>query len=113
MKNLLFFSIFFLILGSQTFAHPPSKIDITYDNQSKILKAIITHPVSNLNNHYISKVDVALNGKEIVEQKISFQDSNSTQAVEYYIPDTKSGDVLSVEAYCSISGKLTEKITIK
>jgi hypothetical protein len=53
------FSAFYLA----AYAHPPSDITITYDPASKILRAVIIHNVSNPQNHYIKKVDIALNGK--------------------------------------------------
>ena len=104
-----------LILLSQTenaYAHPPSDIIITFDPETKILNAVIMHSVSNPHNHYINKVDIALNGQEIIEHKISRQDNNVSQTVSYLIPDAKAGDTLSVEAYCSISGKLKKEIKV-
>ncbi|MFA6216743.1 MAG: hypothetical protein WDL87_03720 [Candidatus Omnitrophota bacterium] len=104
--------LFFLGISTLAYAHPPSDIAITFDPASKILQAVITHPVSNPENHFINKVDIGLNGKEIVEHKISKQDNNSTQTVSYLLPDVKLGDTVSVEAYCSISGKLEKEIKI-
>lgn len=46
-----------------------------------------------------------LNGKEIIE--------HTTQTVIYLIPDIKDSDVISVEEYCSISGKLQKETTVK
>jgi len=113
MKKLIFFFIFFSFLSSFSYAHPPSDIVINYDNQSKVLKAEIVHNVSNPQTHYISKVDISLNGKEIIEHKISSQDNNLNQRVSYTIPDAKKGDILEVEAYCSVSGKLTKNIKVE
>ena len=101
-----------LMSVSMAYAHPPSDIKITFDQKTKMLQAVIVHNTSNPVRHYIKKVDVGLNGKEILEHNISRQDNNQTQIVAYYIPDVKAGDMLSVEAYCSISGKLTKEIKV-
>lgn len=108
---LVLFFVFFLC--TVAFAHPPSDIQITFDPATKILKAVIIHNVSNPTNHYIAKVDVGLNGKEILSQKISRQDNNNDQTVSYLIPDALPGDKISVEGYCSISGKLEKEIEVK
>ena len=100
-------------LSSTAYAHPPSDIKITYNSGIKILRAIITHSVSDIKKHFINKVDVALNGKEIIKHYISRQDNNDTQTVSYLIPDVKPGDTLSVEAYCSISGRLKKEIKVE
>jgi len=104
---------FVVSFSGLAFAHPPSDIQITYDLSTKILKAVIRHNVSNPANHYIAKVDVGLNGKEIISQHISRQDNNTDQAVSYLIPDALPGDKISVEGYCSISGKLEKSIEVK
>jgi hypothetical protein len=112
MKKIALLSGFyiFFVLSAQAFAHPPSDIKITFDPQTKILNAVIFHGVSNPSAHYIKKVDVGLNGKEIIEQSISRQDNFNTQTVTYFIPDVKTGDLFSVEGYCSISGKLEKQL---
>lgn len=115
----LFKSLFILggslILLNQTedaYAHPPQDIIITYDPDTKILQAVIIHNVSNPEKHYIKKVNVSLNGLHIIEHKISKQDNNTSQTAAYLIPDAKSGDTVSVEAYCSISGEMEKQITL-
>ena len=95
------------------YAHPPSDIKITYDPGSKTLTAVIFHNVSNPSSHYIKKVNVALNGKEIAVLEFTHQDNNETQTVKYAVPAAQEGDALSVEAFCSISGKLAKEIKIK
>ena len=102
-----------IIVPSISYAHPPSEIKITYDSATKMLTAVIYHNVSNSASHDIKRVDVGLNGKEIVSHLISRQDNNLTQSVTYLIPDAKSGDTLSVKAYCSISGELERKIKVE
>ena len=110
-KIVLSFGFFvFFVLSAVAYAHPPSDIKITFDPKTKMLNAVIIHDVSNPSKHYIKKVDVALNGKEIIEQSISQQDNFDSQTVSYLIPDAKAGDVLSVEGYCSISGKLVKQL---
>lgn len=115
MKRIVAFLIVFVFAAaiSTAYAHPPSDITITFDAKTKILQAVIMHNTSNPASHYIKKVDVGLNGKEIIEHTVSKQDNNESQTIIYLIPDVKDGDVISVEAYCSISGKLQREITVK
>lgn len=110
MKTIIMFSILSFFISSAAYAHPPSDIKITYDSKAKILTALIMHNVSDVKKHYINKIDVGLNGKEIINQAISQQDNGISQKVSYLIPDAKAGDKISVEAYCNISGKLEKGI---
>jgi len=110
---LAFLILFILLVAVPTaYAHPPSNILLNFDSKTKILQAVITHNTSNPLNHYIKKVGVGLNGKEIIEQSISGQDNFESQTVSYLIPDIKDGDVLSVEGSCSVSGKLKKEIKV-
>jgi hypothetical protein len=109
---LIAIALVFCAMGTAAYAHPPSDIQITFDPGTRMLRAVILHNTSNPLKHYINKVDVGLNGQEVIEQKISRQDNNDSQTVSYFIPDAKNGDVLSVEGYCSISGKLKKEITL-
>jgi hypothetical protein len=102
-----------VFIFSVAYAHPPSDIIISYDAKTKILQAVIKHNVNNPESHFIKKVDVGSNGEEIIEHKISRQDNFASQTVSYLIPDAKVGDTISVEGYCSISGKFKKEIVIK
>ena len=115
MKKKTVLLVLFLCLVSVgiAYAHPPRDIKISYDPATKMLTAVIIHDTSNPLGHYIKKVDVGLNDREIIQQVISRQDNNDSQTVSYLIPDANSGDRLSVEGYCSISGKLKKGITVK
>ena len=113
-KKIVFLTMILgLFLSSVAYAHPPSDIKITFDLATKMLTAVIYHNVSNPLKHYIKKVDVGLNGKEILTQMISREDNNLTQTVTYLIPDAKPGDTISVEGYCSISGNLTRETKVE
>jgi len=111
-KVTVFFLLIFLAVATSAYAHPPSDIKITFEPATKMLQAMIVHNTNNPDKHYIKKVDVGLNGKEIISHTISKEDNNETQTVSYMIPDIKDGDVLSVEGYCSISGSLRKEITV-
>ncbi len=115
MKRLTVFILFcfFVSFSPLAYAHPPSDIVISYNPETKIVDAVINHPVAIPENHFIKKIDVGLNGKEIIEHQISRQDNNATQTVAYLIPDAKIGDTISIEAYCSISGKLEKEIRVE
>ena len=110
---LLLIVLFFIITCLPLYAHSPVRIDISYDAGTKMMTAVIHHPVSDTNAHYINKVIVKLNGKKIIEQRISRQDKNRTQTVKYRIPGSKPYDTISVDAYCSIGGRLTNRMTLR
>lgn len=114
MKNkiVFIFAACMALSFSLVYAHPPSDIAVTYDPASKVIIAIIYHEVSNPENHYIKKVDIGLNGSEIATLDFSKQENNATQPVKYQLENISPEDVISVEAYCSINGKLRKEIKV-
>jgi desulfoferrodoxin (superoxide reductase-like protein) len=111
-RFLLLAGLVVLLAAQAAWAHPPAKIDIVYDAEGKVLAAVVTHPVDNPAAHFIRKINVSLNGEEIIRHEISRQDSANTQTVTYRVPDAKSGDTISVEAYCNLDGKLGKDVTV-
>jgi hypothetical protein len=77
------------------------------------LTATITHEVVDPISHYIELIEITINGRRVLEHKISGQDNSAKQYVRYGLPDVKDGDAVSIKAYCSLNGTLTEKITIQ
>lgn len=112
-KTFLFFVCFVLVMSSAAWAHPPELVTVTFDPETRIVSATITHPVNNPEKHYIFKVDVAVNGVEIIDQKISRQSDPMQEKVVFRIPDVKAGDTITVEAYCNISGKGVGAVEVK
>ncbi|NQT75195.1 MAG: hypothetical protein HQ566_01600 [Candidatus Omnitrophica bacterium] len=110
---LLIFISIFILSGTSAYAHPPSNIKVEHSSESRMLTIIVTHPVKNVEKHFIKKIDIGLNGKEILSHKIKKQDNNEYQFAVYMIPDAKIVDRITVEAYCSISGKLKKEIDVK
>jgi desulfoferrodoxin (superoxide reductase-like protein) len=112
MKKLAILLCGLLALSTAAFAHPPSDIKIQFDDKLNTLTAVIEHPVSNPDTHYIKKIDIGLNGKEIETLTFTEQDNNAAQIVIIALPQATKGDVLSVEAYCNQSGKLEKEIKV-
>ncbi|MDD5081424.1 MAG: hypothetical protein PHC58_05495 [Candidatus Omnitrophica bacterium] len=115
MKKSFFVLVFAgcLLFQGIVFAHPPSKIDITFDKKTSTLKAVIYHSTSNPARHYINKVDIGINGKEVMSDNITNDADKMKQIVTYKMSQIKTGDVVSVEGYCSISGNRTASINIE
>ena len=113
MKKIALILCGLLLVSAQAFAHPPSDIKIKFDNRTKTLTADIKHAVGNPLNHYIKKVDIELNGKEIQTLNFNRQETSAGQTLKLVIPEAQAADFLSVEGYCSLSGKLKKQIRIK
>lgn len=113
MKKTALFLCGLLILSATAFAHPPSDIKIQFDPVTKTLAAVVKHRVSNPKTHYIYKIDIGLNGKEVKMLPFKQQETSTGQTVSLVIPEVKKGDTLSVEGFCNLSGKLKKEIRIK
>ncbi|MBU1061488.1 MAG: hypothetical protein KJ952_02040 [Candidatus Omnitrophica bacterium] len=109
-RILCFILLFLLATTSLSYAHPPSDIILEYDFETGLCSVVIMHNVENPQAHFIKKVSIALNGQEIISHSISLQDEFDMQVLGYIVPDVRKGDTLSIEAYCSISGKMKKEL---
>ena len=112
MKKIVLLLCGLLVASAAAFAHPPSDIMIQFNEKTKTMTAVIEHRVSNPLTHYIYKVDIGLNGKEINSLRFKKQATNREQFATMPLPGVKKGDVLSVEGYCNLSGKLKKEIKV-
>ena len=112
MKKIALLLCGILIASATAFAHPPSDIKIQFDVKTQTLNAVIMHRVSNPLTHYIYKVDIGLNGKEVKSLSFKQQATNREQLATAVLSGVKKGDSLSVEGYCNLSGKLEKEINV-
>lgn len=111
MKNIFIILVVCLFLPVQAFAHPARKITLSISDKTLNIK--ITHKVNNSQKHYINRITVYVNKKNIIQQKFSAQISDTEQVVFYTIPSLKIGDIIVVETNCSRFGKRKKSITIR
>lgn len=106
--------LFFVVCStSSAYAHPPREITVSFDAETSTVHAVIVHRVSNPASHYIEKVDIGINGEEIAELTFEEQETSREQTISYELPHVTSGDTISVEGYCNLSGKREEELTVE
>lgn len=102
-----------LIISSLLLAHPASKVEISFNTESKVLELSFSHKVKNVESHYIEEVKVELNGEEIILQSIASQENLEGSTLMYKIPEAKVGDEIEVITKCNKFGKKKAKLTIE
>ncbi len=114
MKRTIFAMIVIVLLTAQTVsAHPPTNVHLSYDKYTKMLKIKISHAVTDPRSHYIEEVTVAVNGDIVLRHTLKMQDTDSSQFLQYTLPDVKPRDRIRVHAHCSSFGKKFKEMTIK
>ena len=101
-----------LIFLTQTaYAHPPSGISIAYKESTQAFTATINHRVSG-KGHFINKIKVMLNGKEIQSKTFAFQNNKRIVSFTFPEPVYMLGDVLTIEVSCNRTGPSTKDFSI-
>ena len=112
MKALFTCMCLICMMLSVAHAHAPSGLVLEYDVEEHLLTVMVMHSVAKINNHYINKIEVALNGDKIITQQIDSQSSPESQDVQYIIVDAEIGDEINVTAHCNIIGIKSAKLTV-
>lgn len=112
MRVKLFFALIVLLLSVSIIAHSPSLMNASFDYKTKILKVTVKHPVKDIEEHYIEKITVELNGRLIIQQNFKSQTNKLRQEVSYTIIDAEIEDMIVIKAYCNISGRKSFTIIV-
>lgn len=102
---------FLAILSLPCLAHPPSNVVVYYNGENQTLKVTVTHQVSTPASHYIYKIAVNKNGKEILKEEYKGQPSSSTFNYNYPL-NASPGDLIKATAYCVLAGSKSTEIVI-
>lgn len=111
--SFIIFTIVFLLLSISLMAHPASIVTASYDKAENALLISFKHQVKNNADHFISEVVVLRNKKEIISQKLSYQDTADGGALIYKINDLKPKDKLEIVTTCNKVGKKSQTLDIK
>jgi desulfoferrodoxin (superoxide reductase-like protein) len=102
-----------LVFSLVSYAHPPTKIDTNFNNEDKILKVEVHHPVLAPENHYIKGIEVYLNDNLKIIQKFDSQLSKESQKAGYFLFEAKKGDIIKIKAYCNKHGDKTATLIVQ
>lgn len=106
--------VLIIVFGSiGIFAHPAENVTLKYDKETCMLSIRIVHNSKDYNKHFIEKVWVSVNKKNIVKQDFSSQDDLEGLQLQYKIFNLKKGDRISVDTKCNIFGKQFASIEIE
>ena len=92
-------------------AHTPGPMTLEYDADSDILTVTVIHVTADVNSHYIYEIVIEKNSVQVDVQTYTDQ-SDSSQVVETFTIAAIDGDVLAAIAKCSVSGQVTNQITV-
>ena len=109
----LILTLIMLIGMSVLLAHPPSSILVSFDKAKSLLEVSFKQNVQDTATHYIEKIDVKVNKKAILMQKLNSQDSKDGGMVYYKVIDLKVGDMVTATGTCNKFGSKTETYEIK
>ncbi len=110
MKKILIIACF-LLLAKTGLAHQPQSIAATYDSKAKSLAIKIEHSTQNRKEHFVRRVIIRLNDKEIFSKNFFFQSSNT--GIEMDIPlDAKPEDQVTIFAYSEKGGILDQSFAV-
>jgi hypothetical protein len=97
-------------LISPASANPPTEMSLSYNEQSRDLSVVITHPVPDPQVHYIKNVIVSINGKMVNDSQYTRQPTPDIFTYTYPLV-TVPGDEIEVTASCVLSGSLSRQFT--
>ncbi len=101
-----------LFVTATIIAHPPSGMELSYDNETKILEVLVKHNVGNPRNHFIGEVTIINDDKQMILHQLTKQEDANSIMFQYRLPNAEQGMVLQVTAKCNRVGSISKEIDI-
>jgi hypothetical protein len=102
--------LFFASVQMPVQAHTPSSMTLSYDEGTQTLLVTVSHSVSG--DHRIAQIQVWKNDVSVNTRNYDSPQETTSGMDDTFMVTAGSGDVLKVTATCSISGSVTEEITV-
>jgi len=103
--------ILLVSLGGMAAAHPPSRMQLTYQEQTGELEVDISHDVADPATHFVQEVVIRKNGVVLSEEKYTSQPSGDLFTYRYQVV-LSPGDEVTAGADCNLFGSVTARLTI-
>jgi len=113
MKKIIIVSAFLLtFFASNSFAHAPAGVDLSYDLENQVLKVTVKHVTQAVRKHYIRKIEVIKNDEKPIDLYLYWQKDNAVITEEIKVK-AEVGDILNVSASCKQGGSTTASLTVE
>lgn len=114
MKKIILTLLMTAIVPFMLMADPPKKVTVTYNKENSTVKVVVFHPVAaNSTTHYVKKITIKVDGKEVKTFNETKQDNSKTDTREVVLKGIKPGSFIEAEADCSIMGSKKGKIKVE
>jgi len=111
MKKIILLSLLTLI-SALALAHPAGAQNLRWDAKTNYLYVSYDHSVKNPADHFIQSVVIQVNGKTIITQLLTLQDTNQGGALVFKLPGMKKNDKIVMVSDCNKGGKKTSSIKV-
>ncbi|MDD5258854.1 MAG: hypothetical protein PHD29_02700 [bacterium] len=113
MKKILLIALALLFYPGIALAHPPTAIQVKNLDATQI-EVTVLHGTRDPDAHHIEEIVVSLNGKKIIEQAFSTQQTKDAQKAVYNLPELAKNPkaVLKVYADCNKGGDKTKEFIL-
>lgn len=104
MKKAIVLSLLLVMAGAASlFAHPPTEIQLQYDQSRDVLSVKMTHVSNNTPKHHIRRIQIFVNGEE--KESVYFVNQTSGQGFQEDLSlAAQPGDKIRIKASCNVAG---------
>lgn len=112
MKKTILAGLILLLSAGFVKADPPKSVNLSYNAETGKLKIESIHKVKNVEEHYIDKIVISVNDKEVKTIKPTKQTSLASDVQEVSVPEIKKGVTVHVSSRCNRFGTKTADLKI-
>jgi hypothetical protein len=107
-KSCILLTILIFIMIGTAAAHPPSRLQLAYSEQTREVVMTVTHVVDDPATHFVRKAEIRKNGETAISETYTGQPSKDTFTYRYPLI-ISPGDELVATVECNIGGSATAR----
>jgi len=102
------------VCGDGVLAHPPQRVELSYEPVTSQLTVNVVHDSDDLSLHYIDRLELRKNDVEmnVSEAVLNNWEQDEQGLLASYNISVTEGDEIMVVAYCTVAGSQSNSIVI-
>lgn len=96
--------LFTLILVSESVAHPPKNMVVTWNKEQETLSVVAEHNVNDPNKHYVLSMSILDGNNQVLVKQYTKQNSPKEFSDSVVLKGLAAGTKIRIQLLCNIMG---------
>jgi hypothetical protein len=98
------------VMSLSAFANAPKDVRLSWNQADRVLDVRVIHKTEDPKRHYIRRIRVLVNGKEVDDRRYKRQSDSGGVHERFVLGNVPKGATITVTAFCNLEGSATKSL---